>query len=79
MIDLNRHVDFYRSPASIEFCGACTFTLDAQTGLMRFSAPERPGEYTVAVQVEKWRSVPNSNRKFRVGYVNRDIQIIVRG
>lgn len=50
-------------------------TLDSLTGLLTWNAPANLGEYNVAFIVEEWRKV--NGEWFRLGYVTRDMQIIV--
>ncbi|MEM6842392.1 MAG: gliding motility-associated C-terminal domain-containing protein [Bacteroidota bacterium] len=49
--------------------------LDPFTGLLTWNAPANLGEYNVAFIVEEWRRV--EGEWFRLGYVTRDMQIIV--
>ncbi|WKN43907.1 gliding motility-associated C-terminal domain-containing protein [Tunicatimonas pelagia] len=49
--------------------------LDALTGLLTWNAPGNLGEYNVAFVVEEWRKI--EGEWFRLGYVTRDMQIIV--
>ncbi|MGD1893921.1 MAG: T9SS C-terminal target domain-containing protein [Cyclobacteriaceae bacterium] len=50
-------------------------TQDSLTGLLTWNAPANLGEYNVAFIVEEWRKV--NGEWFRLGYVTRDMQIIV--
>jgi len=52
-----------------------TLTLDSLTGDLVWNAPALQGEYNVAFIVEEWRRVDGT--LFRMGYVTRDMQIIV--
>ncbi|MEO0332310.1 MAG: gliding motility-associated C-terminal domain-containing protein, partial [Bacteroidota bacterium] len=49
--------------------------LDAFNGLLTWNAPANLGEYNVAFIVEEWRTI--EGEWFRLGYVTRDMQIIV--
>lgn len=52
-----------------------TMTLDSITGLLTWDAPGNLGEYNIAFIVEEWRQV--GGEWYRLGYVTRDMQIIV--
>jgi gliding motility-associated-like protein len=55
--------------------GPPTLTLDPVTGDLIWDAPGEPGEYNVAFIVEEWRKI--NGIYFRLGYVTRDMQILV--
>jgi len=76
----------YRNPNSPEFYSDFsrgneaqsdppTFELDPITGTLTWDAPDQPGEYNVAFVVEEWRKI--GGRFFRLGFVTRDMQIII--
>ena len=73
----NVDVDAYRLPHKVgngqteDKSGPATFQLDPLTGTMTWDAPAQAGSYNVAFLVEEWR-----NGK-RIGYVVRDMQILV--
>lgn len=71
----------YISPESLsdrnELGGAPTFSIDPIDGTMVWDAPSLPGEYNVAFNVVEWRKIDGAWR--RIGYVRRDMQIIVNG
>jgi len=52
--------------------GTGTFTLNPITGDLEWDAPAIPGIYNIAIMVEEWSG------GVRVGYVIRDMQIVVR-
>lgn len=53
------------------------FTMDPVTGDLVWNAPMLAGEYNVAFIVEEWRFSTFTNRYELLGYVTRDMQIIV--
>jgi hypothetical protein len=57
--------------------GLPVFNLDPLTGLLKWDAPGMIGEFTVAFKVIEWRKDPQSNLWNSLGYVIRDMQIIV--
>lgn len=52
------------------------YSLDALTGDVLWDAPGMAGEYNIAFIVEEWRVV--GGQTFRMGYVTRDMQIIIK-
>ncbi len=75
-------VNNYRYPNSTEFGGAqedgatpTLFTLDPVTGDLVWNSPGLAGEYNMAFIVEEWRQI--GDRWVRLGYVTRDMQVIV--
>lgn len=57
--------------------GPAEFHINATTGLLTWDAPEFLGEYTVAFLIEEWRKNEDGDY-FLLGYVTRDMQIIVQ-
>lgn len=57
--------------------GPAVFSINAIDGTLVWDAPSVPGEYNVAFNVVEWKKT-NGVWK-RVGYVRRDMQIIVEG
>lgn len=55
--------------------GAPSFEIDARTGTITWNAPGAPGEYNIAFLIIEWRKI--SNVWIKMGYVVRDMQIIV--
>lgn len=55
--------------------GSPTLTLDSVTGDLVWDAAGMEGEYNVAFIVEEWRKI--NGIYFRLGYVTRDMQILV--
>jgi len=53
------------------------FEIDSITGNFIWDAPMRPGEYNAAFIVEEWRYSDLTKRWELLGYVTRDMQIIV--
>ena len=80
--DVDREVDNYRDLNNPEFGGAtqdtglpATLTIDPITGDLVWDAPGLAGEYNVAFIIEEWRQI--NGQYFQLGYVTRDMQIIV--
>lgn len=57
--------------------GEPTFAIDEVDGTLIWDSPDVPGEYNVAFNVVEWRKVNGVWQK--IGYVRRDMQIIVNG
>ncbi|WP_165823858.1 T9SS type B sorting domain-containing protein [Pseudochryseolinea flava] len=55
--------------------GFPTFVMDPRSGLITWDAPGNTGEYNIAFHIIEWRKVDNV--WYRMGYVRRDMQIIV--
>ncbi len=55
------------------------FVLDPVTGVITWDAPNLNGLYNVAFRIIEWRKNPFSGQYFQLGYVTRDMQIIVAG
>ena len=53
------------------------FEIDPITGELTWDAPQFAGEYNVAIIVEEWRFSSFTDRYELLGYVTRDMQIIV--
>lgn len=79
--DRGTPVNGYISPENMsdesELGGSPTFTINPIDGTMVWDAPSRPGEYNVAFNVVEWRNTGGIWK--RIGYVRRDMQIIVNG
>jgi gliding motility-associated-like protein len=80
-------VSGYRDPASFGGTaingGPSTFTLDPVTGYMVWDTPGALGEFNVAFEIQEWRKMPDRNNPGQlvyrqVGYVVRDMQILVK-
>lgn len=56
---------------------APTFTINPVTGLVIWDAPGMIGEFTFAFKVIEWRKNQETNQWVNLGYVIRDMQIIV--
>ncbi len=72
----------YRYPNDSQFGGTqqdgstpTLFSLDAETGDLMWNSPGMAGEYNLAFIVEEWRQI--GDRWVRLGYVTRDMQVIV--
>lgn len=69
----------YRDPKTMSFnnenSGPPTFSIDPVNGTLVWDAPGVPGEYNVAFHVNEWKKINGIWTK--VGYVRRDMQIIV--
>lgn len=86
--DRNSPVSNYRDPnnpgfysglnynqANEEQNGPPTFSIDPVDGTLVWNAPGQAGEYNIAFNVRQWRRI---NGRWRsIGYVRRDMQIIV--
>jgi hypothetical protein len=57
--------------------GAAIFDINKVDGTMIWDSPDVPGEYNVAFNVIEWRKIGGIWKK--IGYVRRDMQIIVNG
>ncbi len=55
------------------------FELDPVTGVITWDAPNLNGFYNVAFKIIEWRRNPITNEYNQLGYVTRDMQIIVSG
>ncbi|MDX1904461.1 MAG: gliding motility-associated C-terminal domain-containing protein [Thermonemataceae bacterium] len=78
---LNTNVRNYRSPSNFlgaaEAGGAGSFSIDPITGTVTWDTPNTIGCFNIAIKVEEWRK-NSSCRYVFMGYVIRDMQIIVR-
>jgi len=85
-------VDNYRDPHVKEFYdvaglsygeanedgdGPPTFAIDSRTGTITWDAPGAAGEYNISFLIKEWRKIPQSGDWVQLGYVTRDMQIIV--
>ncbi len=81
-------VNNYRDPNNREFYvgleyglanengdGPPTFQIDPRTGTITWDAPGAEGEYNIAFLIVEWRKI--NGQWIRMGYVVRDMQIIV--
>lgn len=57
--------------------GPPTYTLDPVTGDLIWDAPGTEDEYNIAFIVKEWRYFPELNEWIQMGYVTRDMQILV--
>ena len=73
LIDPGFYADFVTGNQAKD--GPPTLTLDPETGDLIWDAPGQEGEFNVAFIVEEWRKI--NGTYFRLGYVTRDMQIIV--
>ena len=53
------------------------FEINAVTGTLTWDAPKLAGEYNIAFVIEEWRFSKLTNRYELLGYVTRDMQIVV--
>ena len=85
---INREVLNYRFPNNPGFYsnyaegnetkdGPPLYTIDPIDGTITWNAPDAPGEYNIAFHVVEWRK-DKTGRRRRIGYVRRDMQIIVK-
>ncbi|MCG8475214.1 MAG: gliding motility-associated C-terminal domain-containing protein [Cytophagales bacterium] len=75
-------VDGYKFPNDPSFNGMvegggapATYSI-SELGLVAWNSPGLAGEYNIAFRVHEWRKV--GDRWFQLGYVTRDMQIIVK-
>ena len=54
-----------------------TFSIDPVTGNLTWDAPQIAGEYNIAFIIEEWRFSTLSNQWVPLGYVTRDMQVII--
>jgi gliding motility-associated-like protein len=54
-----------------------TFSIDPIHGTLRWNAPQIAGEYCAAMKIVEWRLNKSDSTWFQLGYVIRDMQIIV--
>lgn len=59
------------SPADSEIGGGGSLTIDPIRGTVTWESPQVAGEYNIAIRINEWRN------GIRVGYVVRDMQIII--
>ncbi len=71
--DLISNVPGYVLPNQVTPVPATAFTIDPISGQITWNAPITQGEYNIAFLVEEWRNGA------RIGFVRRDMQIIVQG
>lgn len=57
--------------------GATQFEIDPVTGILTWDAPQFEGEYNIAFIVEEWRFSALNDRFELIGFVTRDMQIVV--
>lgn len=73
LIDPGFYIDFITGNQTND--GPPTLTLDPRSGDLIWDAAAEKGEYNVSFIVEEWRKI--NGTYFRLGYVTRDMQIIV--
>jgi len=84
--DINQPVAGYVDPNNQKFYtafgsgneagkGPPTFSIDPKTGTITWDSPGRQGEYNIAFEVIEWREI--QGEWVKLGYVRRDMQIIV--
>ncbi len=57
--------------------GPASYTIDPITGTLEWDAPQFAGEYNLAFIVEEWRFSPLTGKYELLGYVTRDMQVLV--
>lgn len=57
--------------------GPPTYTLDPVTGDLVWDAPGTEDEYNIAFIIKEWRYIPETDEWIELGYVTRDMQILV--
>ncbi|MDR6239745.1 hypothetical protein HNQ88_002793 [Aureibacter tunicatorum] len=82
--DRDRDVFNYRFPNDDEFNGEkegggkpAIFNINPLNGDLTWNSPGRIGEYNIAFRVYEWRWIPEAETWFSMGYVTRDMQILV--
>ena len=73
LIDPDFYVDFVTGNQAND--GPPILTLDPESGDLVWDSPGQEGEFNVSFIVEEWRKI--NGTYFRLGYVTRDMQIIV--
>jgi len=79
MMGKNKPVSNYTSPEQVRGNEGGSFELDETTGELVWESPLRPGLYNIAFRITEWRKVVTAGGEVmrRMGYVTRDMQIIV--
>jgi hypothetical protein len=54
------------------------FFIDPVTGLLHWCGPQTVGEYNFGIKIEEWRKNPSTGNRQLIGYVIRDMQVIVK-
>ncbi len=54
------------------------FKIDSLTGTLSWCNPQSNGEYNIAIRIKEWRKSGCSGSSTLIGYVTRDMQIIVQ-
>lgn len=77
-IDVGGYVDpnaakFYTSSST----DPRVFKIDPVLGTITWDAPGRAGEYNIAFIIKEWRKIPGSSTWVSLGYVERDMQIVI--
>jgi len=57
--------------------GSAFIKIDPVVGTLEWDVPNRIGEYNVAFKITQWRRIGTLGRRDSIGYVVRDMQIIV--
>lgn len=58
--------------------GPPTFSIDPVTGTITCDAPGMKGEYNIAFIIREWRKVKGTSIWVSLGYVERDMQIVIQ-
>ncbi|HTH56407.1 MAG TPA: gliding motility-associated C-terminal domain-containing protein, partial [Cyclobacteriaceae bacterium] len=58
--------------------GPPIFKIDPLTGTITWDAPGRAGEYNIAFIIKEWRRIPGTSTWVSLGYVERDMQIVIQ-
>jgi hypothetical protein len=57
--------------------GPPDFKIDPIAGTITWNSPGRAGEYNIAFIIREWRKVPGTTTWISLGYVERDMQIVI--
>lgn len=69
---VNADVPGYFRPPAKNF-----FELDSRTGQLTWDYPQQQGIYNIAIRVDEYRRDPKTKKYYLIGFVIRDMQIIV--
>lgn len=74
---INSPIAGYVFPNNTSGCSGGTFTINSQTGEIRWNVPLCTGEFNIAILIEEYRIIPPRTTRIRIGYAIRDMQILV--
>ncbi|MCS7028694.1 MAG: gliding motility-associated C-terminal domain-containing protein [Bacteroidia bacterium] len=74
---INSPIPGYVLPNNTPGCSGGTFTINSQSGEIRWNVPLCTGEYNIAILIEEYRRIPPRTNRIRIAYTIRDMQILV--